>query len=92
MTDEPENLVLEYLPRFDRRLNDFDAKLDRALDDLHTVKVHKTAVEENLVGVQRRIDRIEELAERIERWLELIEQPHWRNDDGRSRGSVLAAA
>ncbi len=75
MVDEPDNLVLEYLRRFDRRLNDFDAKLDRALDDLHTVKVRMTAVEENLVGVQRRIDRLEERFERIERRFNSFEAP-----------------
>ena len=55
MANEPDNLILEHLCRFDRRLNDFDSKLDRILDDLHTGKVRMTGVEENLVGVQRRI-------------------------------------
>jgi len=76
MADEPESLIFEYLRRFDRRLNDFDAKLDRVLDDLHTLKVRMTGVEENLVGVQRRIDRLEERTERIERRLDLVEPPH----------------
>jgi hypothetical protein len=76
MAEAADNLVLEYLGRFDRRRNDFDAKLDRALDDLHTVKVGMTAVEENLVGVQRRIYRPEERVERIERRLDLVEPTH----------------
>lgn len=52
MVETPDNIILEHLRRFDRHLSDFDAKLDRALDGLHTVKVRLTAVEENLVGVQ----------------------------------------
>ncbi len=76
MAEEPDNIVLEYLRRFDRRFSEFDAKLDRALDDLHMVKVRLTSVEENLVGVQRRIDRLEERFERVERRLDLTELPH----------------
>jgi hypothetical protein len=56
MANEPDKLILEHLRRFDRRLNDFDTKLGRILDDLHTLKVRMTGVEENLVGVQWRID------------------------------------
>ena len=66
MANEPDNLILEHLRRFDRRLNDFDTKLDRMLDDLHTLKVRMTGVEENLVGVQRQIDKLEERTERID--------------------------
>jgi predicted nucleic acid-binding Zn-ribbon protein len=76
MSGEPENLVLEYLRRFDRRLADMDAKIDRILDDVHMLKVRMTAVEENLVGVQRRIDRVEERLERVERRVGLVEAPH----------------
>ncbi|MCI0468023.1 MAG: hypothetical protein L0Y57_13670 [Beijerinckiaceae bacterium] len=73
MVDETDSFTLEYMRRFDRRLNDFDAKLDRALDGLHTVKVRLAAVEENLAGVQR---RIEEPVERIGRRLDLSGAPH----------------
>jgi chromosome segregation ATPase len=76
MAEEPDNPILEDLRRFDRRFSDFDAKLDQALDDLHIVKVRLTSVEENLAGVHRPIDRLEEKAERIERRLELTEIPH----------------
>jgi chromosome segregation ATPase len=76
MYNEPDNLILEHLRRFDRRLNNVDTKLDRMLDDLHTLKVRMTGVEENLVGVQRRIDKFEEGTERIERRLELADAPH----------------
>jgi hypothetical protein len=65
MTDQPDNIVLQYLRRFDE-------KLDRVVD----VKVRLTAVEEGLAGVNRRLDRVEIRSERIERRLDLVEQPH----------------
>ena len=73
MAEEPDNLILEYLRRFERRLNDMDAKLDRVLDDVHMIKVRMTSVEEALVGIHRRVDRVEERIERIERRLGLME-------------------
>jgi predicted nuclease with TOPRIM domain len=69
MTDEPDNLVLQYL----RRL---DAKVDRVIDDMRDVKVRLTGVEEGLAGVNRRIDRVESRLDRIERRLDLVELPH----------------
>ena len=75
MAEETDSLLLEYMRRFDRRLTDFDMKLDRVLDDVHGLKVRMTAVEENLAGVQRRIDRTEERLERIERRLDLVDSP-----------------
>lgn len=75
MAKEPENIVLEYLCRFDRRLADFDTKLDRLHDDVRDLKIRMTLVEENLAGVQRRLDRLEERVERIERRLDLVDSP-----------------
>jgi hypothetical protein len=72
MAEAADYLVLDYLRRFDRRLTDFDAKLDRALEDLHTLKTRVSAVEENLVCVHRKIDRLE----RIEQRLDLVEPSH----------------
>ncbi len=69
MTDEPDNLVLQYLRRF-------DAKLDRIVDETLDVKVRLTAVEEGVAGVNRGLDRIELRVERIERGLDLVVQPH----------------
>jgi hypothetical protein len=66
MTEQTENLILEYMRRFDRQLKDFG-------DDVRELKVRMTNVEENLVGVQRRIDKVELRLERIERRLELTE-------------------
>ena len=69
MAGEPENIVLQYLRRFDE-------KLDRVVDEMLGVKVRLTSVEEGLAGVNRRLDRLESRVERIERRLDLVEQPH----------------
>ncbi|MBH5397960.1 hypothetical protein HZZ13_09180 [Bradyrhizobium sp. CNPSo 4010] len=69
MTDQPDNIVLQYLRRFDE-------KLDRVVDEMLDVKVRLTSVEEGLAGVNRRLDRLEARVERIERRLDLVEQPH----------------
>jgi archaellum component FlaC len=69
MATEPENLLLQYMRRFDE-------KLDRVVDEMIDVKVRLTAVEEGLAGVNRRLDRLELRVERIERRLDLAEQPH----------------
>lgn len=63
---EPENLTLVFLRRIDE-------KVDRAIADLHDLKGRMAAIEENLVGVQRRIDRLELRMERVERRLDLVD-------------------
>lgn len=68
MSDAPDSLVL----RFMRQV---DAKLDRVIDDLADLKVRVTNVEENLVALNRRLDRMDLRVERIERRLELTETP-----------------
>ena len=66
MSDGPDSLVL----RFMRQV---DAKLDRVIDDLADIKVRVTNVEENLVALNRRADRMDLRVERIERRLGLTE-------------------
>ncbi len=66
MSDGPDSLVL----RFMRQV---DAKLDRVIDDLADIKVRVTNVEENLVALNRRADRMDLRIERIERRLDLTE-------------------
>jgi hypothetical protein len=68
MSDGPDNLVL----RFMRQV---DAKLDRVIDDLSDIKVRVTNVEENLVALNRRVDRIDLRVERIERRFDLVGGP-----------------
>jgi hypothetical protein len=56
MADEPDNLFLRYLGRFDQ-------KLDRVVDEMLDAKVRLTAVEEGFAGVNRRLDRLEILTQ-----------------------------
>ncbi len=69
MVDEPESLMLVMLRRI-------ESKLDRVIDDVQDLKVRMTAVEEALVGVHRRLDRLEVRVERIERRLDLVDAAH----------------
>lgn len=69
MAIEPDNILLQYMRRFDE-------KLDRVVDEMLDIKVRLTAVEEGLAGVNRRLDRLELRIERIERRLDLVDQPH----------------
>ena len=69
MADEPESVLLEYMRRFDRKLNDL-------IDDVRELKIRMTGVEEGLAGVNRRLDRMEGRFERVERRLELTDVPH----------------
>lgn len=69
MTAEPDNLVLVFLRRI-------DGKVDRLIDDVNDLKAWVSAVEENLAGVHRRIDRLELRVERIERRLDLADATH----------------
>lgn len=68
MADEPDNILLQYMRRFDE-------KLDRVVDEMLDVKVRLTALEEGLAGINRRLDRLEMRVERIERRLDLVDHP-----------------
>ncbi len=48
-----------------------DAKLNRMIDDLGDLKVRVINVEEHLVALNRRVDRMDLRMERIERHLDL---------------------
>jgi len=67
MADEPDNILLQYMRRFDE-------KLDRVVDEMLDVKVRLTAVEQGLAGINRRLDPLELRVERIERRLDLVDQ------------------
>jgi phage shock protein A len=69
MTGQPDNLMPVYLRRTDE-------KVDRLSDDVRELKGCMVAVEENLAGVHRQIDRVELRIERIERRLDLADAPH----------------
>ena len=64
MAEQIDSILLEYMRRFDRKLNDLT-------DDVRELKVRMTGVVEGLAGVNRRIDRLADRLTRIERRLEL---------------------
>ena len=73
MTADVENLILEHMRRFDRRL-------DTIAGDMQDITIRLTAVEQNLslvnqglALVNHRIDRVEERLTRIERRLDLVD-------------------
>jgi DNA repair ATPase RecN len=69
MVDEPDHILLQYMRRFDE-------KLDRVVADVQEIKVRLTNVEENLTIVHRRLDRMDARIERIEKRLELVDSPY----------------
>jgi hypothetical protein len=68
MADQPDSLILVYLRRLDE-------KVDRLIEDVGGLKVRMTAVEESVVGLQRRMDRLEMRIDRIEKRLDLADAP-----------------
>jgi hypothetical protein len=69
MADEPQNLILEFLGRFDRRLENIET-------DTKEIKSRMSGVEEAVVRVNRGLDCIEERVERIEKRLDLVDTHH----------------
>ncbi|MGQ0681971.1 hypothetical protein [Bradyrhizobium sp.] len=69
MADQPDNIMLAMLRKIDQRT-------ERMAEDLHDLKVRMTSVEEGLAGVNRRLDRLEDRVERIEKRLELSDVSH----------------
>ena len=73
MSDEPDNIVLRYLRRFDERM-------DLLILDMRDVKARLGSLEEkvvtmhsDIVRLEQRIDRVEDRLGRIEKRLDLIE-------------------
>jgi NADH-quinone oxidoreductase subunit G len=69
LADEPQNLILEFLGRFDRRLENIET-------DTKEIKSRMSGVEEAVVRVNRGLDCIEERVERIEKRLDLVDTHH----------------
>ncbi len=69
MAKEPDNVVLVLLRKIDERT-------ERMADDLQDLKSRVTSVEGGLAGVNRRLDRLDNRVERIERRLELTDAEH----------------
>ena len=66
LSDDIGNLILEYMRKFDTRL-------ERVENDLGDIKGRMTSLEEQSVRTNRRLDRIDERVERIERRLDLVD-------------------
>ena len=73
MSDQPENLILRRLDLIHKQNNRILESIDRLTDEVRSLKVRTTAVEEAVVGTNRRLDRSEDRLERIERRLDLVE-------------------
>ena len=77
MAEEAENhtlaLLREMRADIAARFNRLDEKLDRIADDVRDLKIRQTATEEALVGIHRRLDRLDLRVERIEKRLDLVE-------------------
>ena len=76
MAEEPESLVVRLLQQMHEKQNRLEAKMDRLIDDTQDLKIRVTNVEENMAGMNRRLDRLELRIDRIERRLDLIEPAH----------------
>ena len=60
MSDDADSLVLRHLRRI-------DTKVDRLIDDIRDIKHRMTTVEESVAGQSRRLDRVEDRLDCIER-------------------------
>jgi archaellum component FlaC len=69
MADQVDNFVLATLHKIDERL-------DRMALDVHDLKVRLTSVEHGFGGVNRRLERLDNRMELIEKRLELSDATH----------------
>jgi cob(I)alamin adenosyltransferase len=69
MGQESDDTVLGLLSRLDRRT-------ERMAEDVYELGVRMTAVEDGLAVVNRRIDRLEQRVDLIERRLEQVDLQH----------------
>ena len=73
MSDEPPNLMFEYLRRIEGKIDRTEEKVDRLGDEVRTLSERMANVEEGLSIVNRRLDRLGERFTRIERRVEVLE-------------------
>jgi septation ring formation regulator EzrA len=65
MADEPDNLVLVYLRRFDE-------KLDAVRLDIREIKPRLVVIEQQYGSISSRLNRLEDRLERLERGFDLV--------------------
>jgi len=72
MAEEPDNIVLEHLRNMRAQLNRIEERVDHLGHDMHDVKTRLTNVEEGMVTLNRRFDRLDVRMDRVERRLDLV--------------------
>ena len=73
MADEPVNLVLEFVKRIDRRLENVETIVIDTRARLHSVEEQVALMRQDVVRIDSRMDRFDDRLQRIERRLDLIE-------------------
>ncbi|MBV9430317.1 MAG: hypothetical protein JO137_00710 [Hyphomicrobiales bacterium] len=73
MADEPVNLILEFVRRIDRRLENVETVVVDMRARLHSLEEQVALMRQDVVRIDHRMDRFDERLQRIEKRLELIE-------------------
>lgn len=70
---EVTDIVVPMLQNIQHQLGRLETDVSGVKDDMHLIKVWVTGLEENMAGMNRRMDNFEFRMERIERRLDLVE-------------------
>jgi hypothetical protein len=73
MADEPVNLILEFVRRIDRRLENVETVAVDIRARLHPLGEQVALMRQDIVRIDHRMDRFDEHLQRIEKRLELTE-------------------
>ena len=73
LSDDTASLILEYMRRFDGRLDRMEISLSDLRDDVQAINRRMSHMEEGLALVNQRLDRIDARVTRIEKRLDLVE-------------------
>jgi hypothetical protein len=73
MADEPVDLILEFVRRIDRRLENVETVAVDIRAPLHSLEEQVALMRQDTVRIDHRMDRFDERLQRIEKRLELIE-------------------
>jgi len=75
MTEGPDNLVLQYLRRFDERQARFENDMQDLKVRMSSIESQLTTLRTDVTHVLHRMDRMDERLLRIERRLDLADAP-----------------
>lgn len=70
---EISDIVVPILQQIQAPLSQMEERIDRLINDVQDLKVRTTHVGEGLAGINRRLDRMDQRVERIERRLDLVD-------------------